>query len=201
MMRKKPVVAVLSDQVLFRRGIAGFLRATGNRVVENANSAEVRRGPAPDVLVIDLDHEHEDTMTLVRGLRRDLPTARIVVIGTALRQGAANAPFDDELETPAADVPALLAAAHLPGRKLRPSAEGKRQMRQWAAVTPRQRDVLRWLSRGLDNAAIASKLRITERTVKAHVSSLLEVFSVGNRTQLALLAANAGLRPPNGTRA
>ena len=199
-MGKKPLVAVLSDQVLFRRGVCGFLRAHKMRVMEHATSGEVRRGPAPDVLVVDLDHEHEDTMTLVRGLRRDLPGTRIVVIGSALRQGAVDASFDDELETPSADVPALLAAAQLPGRDMRRSAEGQRQFRVWEKVTPRQRDVLRWLSCGLDNASIARKLRITERTVKAHVSSLLVEFALDNRTELALLAANAGLRPPNGAR-
>jgi DNA-binding NarL/FixJ family response regulator len=76
------------------------------------------------------------------------------------------------------------------------SAEVLRQHRLWAAVTPRQRDVLRWLATGIDNQAIARKLRIGERSVKAHLSMLLENFGVSNRTQLALIANHAGLRPP-----
>jgi DNA-binding NarL/FixJ family response regulator len=54
---------------------------------------------------------------------------------------------------------------------------------------------MRWLAMGLDNAAIGEKLRIGERAVKAHISSLLALFSLTNRTQLALLADRAGLRP------
>lgn len=50
---------------------------------------------------------------------------------------------------------------------------------------------------GLDNEAIARKLRIGVRAVKAHITNLLDHFQLANRTQLALLADHAGLRPPN----
>jgi DNA-binding NarL/FixJ family response regulator len=199
-MRKSPTVAVLSDQVLFRRAICGFLRAQHARVFEYASVADVRRAPVPDVLVVDLDHEREDTMTLVRGIRRDFPGTRLVVIGSALRSGAADSTIDGDVETPSADIPALLAATQL-GRPLRRSSEARRQQRLWSEVTPRQRDVLRWLSTGADNATIARKLRVGLRAIKAHVTALLNAFSVANRTQLALLADRAGLHPPNGARA
>jgi DNA-binding NarL/FixJ family response regulator len=65
-----------------------------------------------------------------------------------------------------------------------------------AGVTERQREVLSWLAIGLDNTAIGKKLHIGERAVKAHVSTLLELFDLDNRTQLALLADRAGIRPP-----
>jgi DNA-binding NarL/FixJ family response regulator len=70
-----------------------------------------------------------------------------------------------------------------------------RQRRLWARITPRQREVMRWLAVGLDNRAIAQRLHIGERAVKAHVSALLEELGVDNRTQLALLAHDAGVRP------
>jgi DNA-binding NarL/FixJ family response regulator len=62
-------------------------------------------------------------------------------------------------------------------------------------VTPRQREVMRCMAVGADNQAIASRLRIGERAVKAHVSALLRHFGLNNRAQLALLADHAGLRP------
>ncbi|MBN1210924.1 MAG: response regulator transcription factor [Myxococcaceae bacterium] len=63
-------------------------------------------------------------------------------------------------------------------------------------MTPRQRDVLGHLSTGSDNLKIAAHLGISERAVKAHVSALLSLFNAENRTELAVLACRAGMRPP-----
>jgi DNA-binding NarL/FixJ family response regulator len=195
---KKPSIAILSDQTLFREGLIGLLRSHGFRRVREFASlrklTDASTSAPPDVLFIDLDHEREDTMTLVRSLRHDLLDTHIVVIGSPVRQGAADGPFDDELETPDANAAALAAAAG--ARPRRSSPEVLRQHRLWSAITPRQRDVLRWLATGADNRFIARKLRVGERAVKAHVSALLSGFAVSNRTQLALLADRAGLRPP-----
>jgi DNA-binding NarL/FixJ family response regulator len=135
-------------------------------------------------------------MTLVRSLRHALEHTHLIVIGTALRQGAAAAGRNAALETPGADAIALAAAVRAPDLHLLPSLESVHQRKLWSTITPRQRDVLRWLSTGVDNKRIAAKLRVGERAVKAHVSSLLGMFGVANRTQLALLADRAGLRPP-----
>jgi two-component system nitrate/nitrite response regulator NarL len=64
-------------------------------------------------------------------------------------------------------------------------------------LSVRERQVLAWVSAGADNGRIAQSLRITERTVKAHVSSLYRKLRQQNRTQLALLARQLGIRPPN----
>ena len=191
--------AILSDQTLFRQGLSVLLKQRGVRDVREYPSshallADARQAP-PAVLFVDLDHEDEDTMTLVRSLRHELPHTQLVVIGSALRQGAADASFDDELETPRADAVALAAALRMPTKR-RPSSEARRQHELWAKVTPRQRDVLRWLATGVDNRTIAAKLRVGERAIKAHISALLLLFGAASRTQLSLLADRAGLRPP-----
>jgi DNA-binding NarL/FixJ family response regulator len=189
-------IAILSDQTLLRQGVAALLRARGFRhVLEFADGRELLDGARkepPAAIFIDLDHEREDTLTLVGRLRRELAGAHLIWIGSALRQGAANGD-DDELETPGADAAALAAAllAHPPR-----SSELRREHARWAAVTPRQREVLRWMAIGADNRTIARKLRVSERAIKAHVSTLLRAFDFSNRTQLALLAERAGLRPP-----
>lgn len=59
-----------------------------------------------------------------------------------------------------------------------------------AAPTPREREVLALISKALSNRAIADKLGITERTVKAHVSSLLTKYQVRSRVELVV---NAGV--------
>jgi serine-type D-Ala-D-Ala carboxypeptidase/endopeptidase (penicillin-binding protein 4) len=60
-------------------------------------------------------------------------------------------------------------------------------------LTPRQREVLRLIAEGLDNAEIAQRLGISTRTARAHVSSLLERLGVQNRTQAAVLALKKGM--------
>ncbi len=61
-------------------------------------------------------------------------------------------------------------------------------------LTPRQQQVLKLVChRGLSNKAIAGILKISESTVKIHVSSILKEYGVKNRTQL-VLAFNHSLR-------
>jgi DNA-binding NarL/FixJ family response regulator len=59
-------------------------------------------------------------------------------------------------------------------------------------LTRRQREVLRLLTDGLDNAQIALQLGISQRTARAHVSSVLERLGVDNRTQAAVTAVRNG---------
>jgi DNA-binding NarL/FixJ family response regulator len=196
----KPSVAILSSQTLFRRGLHVLLERQGFHHISEYGShrelLDAARVHPPGVVIIDLDHEREDTLTLMRAMRHALLDTHIVVIGTPLRQGAADGSFDAEVETPTGDVMALLAATRPAQNGRSSSSEALRQHRQWERITPRQRDVLRWLATGCDNRTLARKLRVSVRAVKAHISALLEMLGLENRTQLALLADRAGLRPP-----
>jgi DNA-binding NarL/FixJ family response regulator len=59
-------------------------------------------------------------------------------------------------------------------------------------LTERQREVLRLLTEGFDNAQIARSLGISPRTARAHVSSVLERLGAENRTQAAVIAVRRG---------
>lgn len=59
------------------------------------------------------------------------------------------------------------------------------------ASTPREKEVLSGIQAALSNKEIASKLNLSERTVKFHVSSLLRKNKVGSRVQLQAMYANA----------
>jgi DNA-binding NarL/FixJ family response regulator len=191
-------IVLLSDQNLFRESLERLLRKDGRGEVVTYRTLDTllagEREFQPDVLLVDLDHELVDTHTLVDALRRALPSANLVLIGTARRQAAVVAPAEGQVETPDADVLHLVEALERV-RGPSTSSELTRQRRLWARITPRQREVLRWLAVGLDNRGIARRLQIGERAVKAHVSALLEELGVDNRTQLALLAHDAGVRP------
>jgi DNA-binding NarL/FixJ family response regulator len=59
-------------------------------------------------------------------------------------------------------------------------------------ITGRQREVLTLVAKGLDNGEIAARLGISRRTVREHVSELLERLGVANRTQAAVVAVRRG---------
>ncbi|MCG9116512.1 response regulator transcription factor [Laribacter hongkongensis] len=63
-----------------------------------------------------------------------------------------------------------------------------------SAMSGREEQVAGALSRGLSNKEIASELAISERTVKAHLSSLFQKFGVSNRLQLLLILRQADRR-------
>ena len=60
-------------------------------------------------------------------------------------------------------------------------------------LTERETEVLTGLGQGLSNAQIASRLYLSEATVKGYVSRMLDKLGVANRTQAGLLAHEAGL--------
>ncbi len=60
-------------------------------------------------------------------------------------------------------------------------------------LTPREREVLKWLKCGKTSWAIALILRISERTVNYHVNNIMRKLDVSNRMQAVSVAANADL--------
>ena len=59
--------------------------------------------------------------------------------------------------------------------------------------TQRELDVLRWMTKGLSNGAIAKKLNISENTVKVHIRHMLNKTGYENRTELAIQARVSGV--------
>ena len=72
------------------------------------------------------------------------------------------------------------------------NARGERARAPGVELTLRQRQVLKLIADGLDNTQIAARLGISQRTARAHVSSVLERLGVENRTQAAVTALRSG---------
>ena len=80
-------------------------------------------------------------------------------------------------------VSASTAHVHLPSTKPATS---------FAALTPRERDLVELIAQGRDNAQIAARLGLSEKTVRNHITSIFAKLEVDNRARAIVLAREAG---------
>jgi DNA-binding NarL/FixJ family response regulator len=161
--------------------------------------------PRAQVFVTDAHAPHQATEVLVAGIQERHPHSRQVVVAERfseasafplLRLGAKGLlPYTEARQRLAEAVQAVAAGGFWVPRDLlsrfidsnRGVMRGRQVKLSPANITLREREVLDALLENLANKEIAGRLNISERTVKFHVSSLLEKFSVRRRADLILL--------------
>jgi pimeloyl-ACP methyl ester carboxylesterase/DNA-binding CsgD family transcriptional regulator len=77
-------------------------------------------------------------------------------------------------------------------RAFLPAADHARQGRAFPDLTPRERDLVELIAQGLDNAQVAARLSLSEKTVRNHITSIFAKLEVENRSQAIVLARDAG---------
>jgi DNA-binding NarL/FixJ family response regulator len=83
-------------------------------------------------------------------------------------------------------------------RFVRREAGSAVEPRQLGALTAREREVLKLMARGLNNAELADRLHLSEATVKTHVARILSKLELRDRVQAVVLAYETGLVQPVG---
>jgi DNA-binding NarL/FixJ family response regulator len=164
--------------------------------------------PLPDVVLMDLRMPGMGGVAATEAIARTYPSVKVVVLTSfgeaervhaALTAGAAGYLLKDA--DPEEVATAIRAAAV--GEVHLDSAVARQLTRRMAspgvglsALTAREREILALVAHGYSNQDIASRLFISERTARTHVSNLLGKLRLSSRTQAALLAIREGLIPP-----
>ena len=211
-------VLVVDDQALVRAGFRMILEAEGDLVVAgeaaDGNEALLQVGACqPDVVLMDVRMSGLDgieaTRRIVHGA--DLPDVKVIMLTTfdmdqyvyeALRAGASGFLLKDV--PPEQLIDGIRAVAS--GEALLSPSITRRMIETYlahppmpaspnslAALTPREREILTLLARGLSNAEIADELVVGETTVKTHVARVLMKLNLRDRVQAVILAYENGV--------
>lgn len=215
-MTEPPIrVLVADDHAVVREGLRTFLALQdGIEVVGEAGDgqAAVREAERlrPDVVLMDLVMPRLDGVGAMRELRGRLPACRVIVLTSfadderllpAIQAGAAGYLIKD---VEPRELARAVRAAHAGEALLDPGVAARLVEAVAGGVggglsvaeerlTPREREVLALIARGMANKRIALELGVSEKTVKAHVGHVLAKLGVTDRTQAALHAVRAGL--------
>jgi DNA-binding NarL/FixJ family response regulator len=201
-------VLIGDEHDIVRKGIRAFLeQATDLEIVGEARDGtevvRLTRLLRPEVVVMDLRMPELDGVSVTRILRRDVPDSRVVAftastdvaVSETLRAGALgfvckDGPLDD-LER--AIRAAALGQTYVGSRATLRLVRELQNREQPDNLSEREMDVLRCVARGATNKDIARELGIAEKTLKTHVSNILEKLGLQSRTQAAVHALRMGL--------
>jgi len=205
-------VLLADDHAVVREGLRTFLELQdGIEVAGEAADGEEAVYEAerlrPDVVLMDLVMPRLDGVGAMRELRRARPEIRVIVLTSfaederllpAIQAGAAGYLLKD---VEPQELARAVRAAHAGQALLDPSVAARlvEAIAQPAGgsprdeLTPREREVLALIARGLSNKRIARELGVSEKTVKTHIGHLLAKLGVTDRTQAALRAVQSGL--------
>lgn len=202
-------ILVVDDHPLIREALASVLHRLGAAVeVDTAADCaqgfeRAAQGAEPDLLLLDLALPGLSGLAALEAWRARCPSLPVIVLSAGqdratmlavLAAGAAGfVPKSASNEVMLGAIRLVLEGGrYLPPELLEAAAPAPAGAPE-PALTPRQRDVLRLVARGVPNKLICRELGLAERTVKTHVTAVLRALNVASRTQAALAAARLGL--------
>ncbi len=204
---------IVDDHAVVRQGLITFLElqeeidvvgeaSNGKEALQKVNELE------PDVVLMDLVMPVMDGLTAIKLIKQTHPQIEIIALTsfaddekvfTAIRSGATGYLLKDVQPN---DLVKAVLAAERGEVQLHPEVAKKlmhevvapaKEFEPFDELTEREREVLSLLGLGMSNKEIAYKISVSEKTVKAHVSSILNKLNLPGRTHAALFASKRGL--------
>jgi DNA-binding NarL/FixJ family response regulator len=198
-------ILTVDDHALLRNGIAGLVNAEPDMkmIAEAATGVEAIkqfRQHRPDITLMDLQMPDMSGIEAIIGIRSDFPEARIIVLTTysgdvqvirALRAGARGFLLKGRVNRELLDVIRSVQAGH---RRIPPEIAA--ELAEHAGeedLSARELEVLGLVAGGNANKEIAARLRITEETVKSHITKILAKLGANDRTHAVTIGLKRGI--------
>jgi DNA-binding NarL/FixJ family response regulator len=206
-------VLIVDDQTLFRAGLSRLLNEDPRveviaQATDGADAAKLAAKHKPDVVLMDLKMPVLDGIEATRQIIEANPEVKVLVLTTfetdsqviqALKAGASGYVLKDST----ADAIVSSIVAVMSGEKVMASAVANRVLEMltgtttpkefYDGLTNREIEILKLLANGMANKQIAYRLKISEKTVRNHVSNTYEKLGIYDRSQAVLYAVRKGL--------
>lgn len=206
-------ILIADDHAIVREGLrALFATEPGMELVAEAcdgvEAVDKARALKPDVILLDMMMPRKDGLGAIHDIIEENPDARILVLTSfaeddkvfpAIKAGALGYLLKDSSPQ---ELLQAVRSVYQGEASLHPAIARKlmRELNQPPSLPPttdplteREVEVLRHVAQGLSNDEIAEKLVVSERTVRTHVSHILDKLHLANRTQMALYAVREGI--------
>jgi len=198
-------ILVVDDHPVLREGIAALIKGqTDMKVVAEASNGQEAlaqyRLHQPDVTLMDLQMPTMSGIETIIAIRDESPNARIIVLTTyggdvqvvrALKAGARGYILKGHVHKALLDT---IRAVHAGQKRISPELAA--ELADHAGeeeLTAREIAVLRLVALGNTNKEIAAQLRISDETVKSHVTNILEKLGANDRTHAVTTALRRGI--------
>ena len=202
-------IMLVDDHAVVRSGLSAFLTVNPDLELvgeaENGEQAVIRANLLkPDVILMDLMMPVMDGVAATRAIKQQNPGIQIValtsfeedeLVQNALKAGAVGYLMKN---VSSRELSAAIHAAKDGKMTLSPEAaqalvRATQQTAETEVLTEREREVLKLMVDGLNNAEIAERLVVSRSTAKAHVSNVLAKLGVSNRAEAVALAVQTKL--------